>query len=186
MKELEKNGLGGEIVNYDLATVFPIISGIELLYFNKNGPKQDNDIKSVLKDIPSTIIVQKCSMGDFCIVYQMGKHLPVYFSRYGCETALLINTEMLPKEDMQAFLEIWEFAQNMAGKFQLGQQFLVAKLCPQMKEIFEELQQIPFPPIMFRFYMQLKVYEILIQLSILNLYGTQVHFYPYQDIAREV
>lgn len=31
----------GEITNYDQAMVFPIVSGIEILYFNKDCPAQE-------------------------------------------------------------------------------------------------------------------------------------------------
>lgn len=153
MEELEKRKMGGEIVDYDRATLFPIIPGIELLYFNKDCPEQEISSKSVLKDIPSTIIVQKSSTSDFCIIYRMKKHLPVSFVRYGCYIVFLINPE----------------------------QFCAVKLSPEMNEIYGELQQIPLPPTMFRLYMRLKVFEMLLRLSTVNLYSTQVHFYPYKE-----
>ena len=183
MENLEKHQIGGEIMDVDRATVFPIIPGIELLYFVEKCPDKGTDSHSVLKDEPGTIIIQKSAVCDFGIIYRLGKHLPVSFSRYGCDMAVLINAGLLRSEDMQAFQEIWGFVQGMEERFQLERQFCVVKLPPKLKEIFEELRQIPLPPTMFRFYMQLKVLEILIQLSDLNLYSKQVHFYPYQEFA---
>lgn len=113
MGELKRRKMGGEIVDYDRATIFSIIPGIELLYFNKDCPEQEAGTKSILKDIPSTIIVQKSSKSDFCIIYRVGKHLPVSFIRYGCDTVFLINTELICKDDVQAFPEIWNFVQEM-------------------------------------------------------------------------
>lgn len=181
MEELEKRKMGGEIVDYDRATLFPIIPGIELLYFNKDCPEQEVSSKSVLKNLPSTIIVQKSSTSDFCIIYRMKKHLPVSFVRYGCDIVFLINPEQICEEDVQAFPEIWKFIQEMDGKLQLEKQFCAVKLSPEMNEIYGELQQIPLPPTMFRFYMRLKVFEMLLRLSTVNLYSTQVHFYPYKE-----
>lgn len=181
MKELEKRKIGGEIVDYDRATIFPINPGIELLYFNRECHKQESSAKSVLKDMPSTIIVQKSAASDFCIIYRMGKHLPVSFIRYGCDTVFLINTDLIRKEDMEAFPEIWNFVQEMGNKFELEKQFCAVKLSPEINEIYGELQQIPLPPTMFRFYMQLKVFEMLLRLSDVNIYSTQVHFYPYKE-----
>lgn len=165
------------------ATVFPIIPGMELLYFIKACPDEETNLRSVLKDEPGTIIIQKSTVCDFGIIYRAGKHLPVSFTRYGCDMAVLINASLLQNEDMQAFQETWSFVQSMEERFQLEQQFCVVKLLPKLKEIFEELRQIPLPPTMFRFYMQLKVLEILIQLSDLNFYSKQVHFYPYQELG---
>lgn len=183
MENLEKHQIGGEIMNVDRATVFSIIPGIELLYFVEECPDKGTDSHSVLKDEPGTIIIQKSAVCDFGIIYWLGKHLPVSFTRYGCDMAVLINASLLRSEEMQAFQEIWGFVQDMEERFQLERQFCVVKLLPKLKEIFEELRQIPLPPTMFRFYMQLKVLEILIQLSDLNLYSKQVHFYPYQEFA---
>lgn len=170
-------------MDVDRATLFPIIPGIELLYFIKDCPNEVTKSHSALKDEPGTIIIQKSTVYDFGIIYRLGKHLPVSFTRYGCDMAVLINVNLLHSEDMQAFQEIWSFVQSMEEQFQLEGQFCVAKLSPKLKEVFEELCQIPLPPTMFRFYMQLKVLEILIQLSNLNLYSKQVHFYPYQEFA---
>lgn len=181
MEELKKRKIGGEIVDYDRATIFPIIPGIELLYFNKDCPEQKVGTKSVLKTMPSTIILQKSSSSDFCIIYQVGKHLPVSFIRYGYDTVFLINTDLICKYDMQAFPEIWNYVQEMGDKLQLEKQFCVVKLSSEMSEIYRELQQIPLPPTMFRFYMRLKVFEMLLQLSTVNWYSKQVHFYPYTE-----
>lgn len=183
MENLEKHQIGGEIMDVGRATVFPIIPGIELLYFVDECPDKGTDSHSALKDEPGTIIIQKSAVCDFGIIYRLGKHLPVSFTRYGCDMAVLINASLLRSEDMQAFQETWSFVQGMEERFHLEQQFCVVKLLPKLKEIFEELRQIPLPPTMFRFYMQLKVLEILIQLSDLNLYSKQVHFYPYQEFA---
>lgn len=183
MENLEKHQIGGENMDVGRATVFPIIPGIELLYFVDECPDKGTDSHSALKDEPGTIIIQKSAVCDFGIIYRLGKHLPVSFTRYGCDMAVLINASLLRSEDMQAFQETWNFVQGMEERFHLEQQFCVVKLLPKLKEIFEELRQIPLPPTMFRFYMQLKVLEILIQLSDLNLYSKQVHFYPYQEFA---
>lgn len=181
MEELEKRKMGGEIVDYDRATTFSIIPGMELLYFNKDCPEQEIRTTSVLKDIPSTIIIQKSSMSDFCIIYRMGKHLPVSFIRYGCDAVFLINTDLICNDDVQAFPEIWNFVQEMDDKLQLEKQFCAVKLSSEMNEIYGELQQIPLPPTMFRFYMRLKVFEMLLRLSTVNWYSKQVHFYPYTE-----
>ena len=183
MENLEKHQIGGEIMDVDRATVFSIIPGIELLYFVEKCPDKGTDSHSVLKDEPGTIIIQKSAVCDFGIIYRLGKHLPVSFTRYGCDMAVLINASLLHSEDMQAFQETWNFVQGMEERFHLEQQFCVVKFLPKLKELCEELRQIPLPPTMFRFYMQLKVLEILIQLSDLNLYSKQVHFYPYQEFA---
>lgn len=183
MENLEKHRIGGEIMDVDRATVFPIIPGIELLYFIDDCPYKETNSHSVLKDEPGTVIIQKSAVCNFGIIYRLGKHLPVSFTRYGCHMAVLINAGLLHSEDMQAFQEIWSFVQGMEGQFQLERQFCVIKLSQKLKEVFGELCQIPLPPTMFRFYMQLKALEILIQLSDLNLYSKQVHFYPYQEFG---
>ncbi|MDO4286337.1 MAG: hypothetical protein Q4C40_01270 [Eubacteriales bacterium] len=180
---MEKQQIGGEITNYDQAMVFPIVSGIEILYFNKDCPAQEQKVCSQLKDIPSTIVIQKCSMSNFCIIYQVGKHLPTAFIRYGVDIVILVNPQQLCEEDMQAFPEIWEYIQGLADLLQIDSQFCVIKIASQLKEIFDELQQIPLPPTMFRFYMLLKVIELFLQFKIMNLYSIQVHFYPYKEFS---
>ena len=183
MENLEKHRIGGEIMDLGQATVFPIIPGIELLYFIEDCPDGGLASCSALKDEPGTVIIQKSAVCDFGIIYQSEKHLPVSFTRYGCDMAVLINASLLNGEDMPAFQEIWSFVQNMEERFQLECHFCVVKLLPELRELFEELRQIPLPPTMFRFYMQLKVLEILIRLSDLNLYSKKVHFYPYQEFS---
>lgn len=185
LAEMEKQQIGGEIMNYDQATVFPIIPGIEILYFDKECPKQEQKTCSKLKDMPSTIIMQMCLSNDFLIIYHIGAHLPTAFIRYGVDIVILVNPEQLCKEDMQAFPETWKFVQSMGDILQIDKQFCVIKTPPEMKEVFEELQQIPFPPTMFRFYMLLKVMELLLQFSALNLYSTKVHFYPYKEFLEK-
>lgn len=174
--------MGGEVTNYDQARVFPVIPGLEILYFGKDCPEQEQGVSSNLKGAPETIIIQKCSESDFCIAYRVGKHLPAAFIRYGCDMAILINPERLCYADMQFYPDVWEYLQHMADTFQIDRQFCVIKNSPPIREIFDELQQIPLPPTMFRFYMLLKSVELFLQFSILNLYSTQVHFYPYKEL----
>lgn len=177
--------MGGEITNFDQAMVFSIVPGIEILYFNKVCPEQEQSSRSKLKDIPTTIIVQKCSTSDFCVVYRIGTHLSAAFIRYGVDIAILVNPEQLSIEDMQAAPEAWKFIQNMADTLDIDNQFCVIKISPEIENIFEELSQIPLPPKMFRFYMLLKMMELFLQFSIINLYSTQVHFYPYKTYQGE-
>lgn len=169
----------GKITNYNTAKVFPVVPGIEILYFNKECPEQTQYIHSKLWDKSSTIIIHKSLINDFCMIYEAGRDLPASFTRYGCDLALLVNTDNLHFEDMQAFPQIWEFVHGMRGIFGLEEQLCVIKCSFEIKEIFDELHQIPLPPTMFRFYMLLKTIELLLQFSNMNLYGTQVHFYPY-------
>lgn len=185
LAEMEKRQIGGEITNFDQATVFSIVPGIEILYFNKVCPEQEQSSRSKLKDIPTTIIVQKCLTSDFCVVYRIGTHLPTAFIRYGVDIAILVNPEQLSIEDMQAAPEAWKFIQNMADTLDIDNQFCVIKISPEIENIFEELSQIPLPPKMFRFYMLLKMMELFLQFSNINLYSTQVHFYPYKTYQGE-
>ncbi|MDO4306934.1 MAG: hypothetical protein Q4C77_08870 [Eubacteriales bacterium] len=178
---MEKRQIGGEITNFDQAAVFPIIPGMEILYFGKECPEQEQKTYSKLKDLPSTIIVQKCTTSDFCIIYRMGKHLPTAFIRYSVDMVILINPEQICIDDMQVAPVVWQYIQDMANTFQIDQRFCVVKAQPEMKEIFEELQSIPLPPRMFRFYMLLKVTELFLQFSAMNLYSARVHFYPYRQ-----
>lgn len=171
----------GKITNYDTAKVFPVVPGIEILYFNKECPEQTQYIHSKLWDKSSTIIIHKSQINDFCMIYESGRDLPASFTRYGCDIALLVNTEDLHFEDMQAFPQIWEFVHGMKGNFGLEEQLCIIKCSSEIKEIFDELHQIPLPPTMFRFYMLLKTMELFLQFNNMNLYGTQVHFYPYSS-----
>lgn len=120
---MERRKMGGEILNYDRAAAFSIIPGIEILYFNKEHPKPGEEIHSVLVGNPSTVVMQKSSAGDFCMIYHMGKHLPIPFIKFGCDIVFLINTDLVQKEDMQAFPAIWDFIQDMPARFQLLEQF---------------------------------------------------------------
>lgn len=167
-------------MKYDSAIVFPIVQGLEILYFGKECMEKLSDNYSELIDMQATIALQKCLIDDFCIIYQIGKSLPSAFERYGCDIVILVNAELLKFEDMQAFPEIWKFIQGINEVFKLDEQFCVFKTLPKMKEVYEELHQVSFPPKMFRFYILLKSMELFLLLSDLKPYSTQVHFYPYK------
>lgn len=166
-------------MNYEQVTVFSIIQGLEILYFNKDCSEQREKAQSKLKDNPSTIAIQKSLNGNFCIIYQIRNKLPISLARHGCDIMFLINSGLLRDEDMQAFPDTWEFIKHMIQIFKLESDFCVIKLSNKMQHIFDELNEIPLPPTMFRFYMLLKALEIFILLSELNIYSSQVHFYPY-------
>lgn len=170
-------------MDYEQATVFPIMQGLEMLYFNKNCSEKKEKVQSKLKNIPSTIAIQKSLNGDFCIIYQLQNIMPVSLARHGCDIVLLVNAEMLQDEDMQGFPDTLAFIRNMIKRFELETNFCVIKLSDKMKNVFEELNEIPIPPTMFRFYMMLKALEIFVLLSELNIYGSQVHFYPYKGMT---
>jgi hypothetical protein len=169
-------------MNFEQAVVFPIIQGLEILFFNKRYSEQEQKTQSKLKDISSTIVIQKSLNSDFCIIYQLKNKLPKSLARHGCDIVLLVNIELLCAEDMQTFPDTWEFVKNMIEIFKLETHFCVIKLSEKMKYIFEELAEIPLPPTMFRFYMLLKAIEIFVLLGELNLYSSQVHFYPYKGV----
>ncbi|MDD3253057.1 MAG: hypothetical protein PHV18_10890 [Lachnospiraceae bacterium] len=167
-------------MNDDRKLIFPVITGIEVAFSSK--PEQERCVHSELAAVPSTLIFQKSVENDILLVYQAGKRLPAPFAKRQRGDAILIAPDMVAFEDLQAFPELWDFIQSMRDKLYSDRQLCTVKLSPQMKDVFSELEQIPIPPTMFRFFIQLKVFEILLLLSAVNLYGQQVHFYPYAEI----
>ncbi len=169
-------------MDYDQKFIFPIMRGIEVALSNKTEQQREQCVDSELVTIPSTLILQKSAENDIFLIYQSDKQLPMPFAKQGHGIIVLLNPNLMQYEDMQAFPEVWDFVQNMGDKFRVAEQFCAIKLSPQMNEIFMELEQIPIPPTMFRFFVQLKVIELILWLSTVNQYGKQVHFYPYPEI----
>lgn len=171
-------------MNYEQANVFPIISGLEILYNGEECPKYEQAIPSKLMDIPSTIIIQESLKDSFCIIYQISNTLPTSLTRYDCDVAFLLNVEQLCFEDLQEFPDIWDFVNAIIDVFELKTHVCVIKPTHKIKSVFKELREIPLPPTMFRFYILLKALETLLLLKEINIYSSQVHFYPCMEFLK--
>lgn len=177
MKEFQKQG--GVPMNWSSAAVYPIMSGIEILYFGKTIPEEKEGKRSVLCDDPNTIAFSMCMKDNFCFVHRTDKKFPAAFFRYQWDVSVLIAPSQIQSEDFLLLPEVERYIRKAPDAFQINEQFCVIKVLPQIREIFDELLQIPLPPTMFKFYMQIKVMELMLQFDCLNMFGTNVHFYPY-------
>lgn len=177
MERIEQEG--GLDVNYQSAQAFNVLTGIELLYFRENAPAQAEIANSNLCDKSDSIIFSICMENDFCFVLSPGKKMPVFFARYLCDMSVVLNIPLINAEDFQWLSDIDTIINRISEKFYKEEQFCVIKVSSEIKEVFSEMLQVPLPPNRFKFYMQLKVAELMLLLSDFNVYSSLVHFYPY-------
>lgn len=181
LKSMAMNRPGGDDVAHNPPIIYPVISGIEVWCYGKTCEVEEYPDVSQLADLPATLLLRGFLKDGFCFIQFAGKKLPEAFLRYDCEVEILINADQIRREDIKAFPEVLDMIQAMPERYGLQNKVCVIKAPPEMKRPFEELRQIPLPPAMFRFYMLLKIVEIVLQLDCFSLYSTQVHFYGYEN-----
>lgn len=179
MEKIQKQG--GVRMNWSNAAVYPIMSGVEILYFGKETPEENKNQQSILCNDSGAIGFSMCMKNDFCFVHRPDKKFPAAFIRYCWDVSVLIAPSKIQPEDFLRMPEVEQYIHKAPDIFQTNERFCVIKVPPPIREIFDELIQIPLPPTMFKFYMQIKVMELMLQLDCLNIFGTNVHFYPYSD-----
>ena len=177
MKKIQREG--GLDVNYQSAEAFGVLSGIELLYFRENVPTQAETQTSILCNKSNSIIFSICMENDFCFILSPGKKLPAFFARYLCDMSVVLNIPLINTGDFQWLSDIDTVINKISEKFYKEEQFCVIKVSPEIKEVFAEMLEVPLPSNRFKFYMQLKVAELMLLLSDFNVYSSLVHFYPY-------
>lgn len=172
-------------MDYQQAKACSIMPGVEILYFGKDGPEQVETKTSDLYKNTEAITISACLDNNFCFIHGPDKDFPIPFIWYFCEIAIIIDTHLIEHRDFQMFPQVEQYIQKASDIFRVEDQFCTFKMTPEIKQIFKELQQIPLPPTMFHFFMQLKVMEMVLLLSQLNLYSTNVHFYPYAHLPEK-
>ena len=177
MEKIQREG--GLDVNYQSAEAFGVLSGIELLYFRENVPAQAEPKTSILCNKSDSIIFSICMENDFCFILSPGKKLPAFFARYLCDMSVVLNIPLINTGDFQWLSDIDTVINKISEKFYKEEQFCVIKVSPEIKEVFAEMLEVPLPSNRFKFYMQLKVAELMLLLSDFNLYSSLVHLYPY-------
>lgn len=178
MEKIQREG--GLDVNYQSTQAFDVLSGIELLYFNENAPTQAETKKSTLCNKSNSIIFSICMEDNFCFILSPGRKMPAFFARYFCDMSVVLNIPLINVEDFQWLSDIDTVTSKISEKFCKEEQFCVIKVSPEIKRVFTEMLEVPFPSNRFKFYMQLKVAELMLLLSEFNVYSSLAHFYPYQ------
>ncbi len=176
MEKIQREG--GLDVNYQSAEAFGVLSGIELLYFRENVPAQAEPKTSILCNKSDSIIFSICMENDFCFILSPGKKLPAFFARYSCDMSVVLNIALINTGDFQWLSDIDTVINEISEKFYRQEEFWVIKVSPEIKEVFVEMLEVPLPSNRFKFYMQLKVTELMLLLSNFNMYSSFVHFYP--------